>query len=120
MESDKFIIRVVEGKGEAIFAHRDLAIGETIGCFEGVPVAHPTKYSLTLDGVIVDPSGSLKFLNHSCTANSFFSGRILKADRDIPSGEEITIDYLATEKEISNGFLCRCGSDYCRGRIGNF
>jgi len=52
------------------------------------------------------------------------------AVRDIPAGEELTIDYHpsaaeekaastrhAKEKMLSTGILCKCGARQCRGWI---
>ena len=105
-------------KGQGVFAAHPISRGENIGSFEGTVVDHPTQHSLTLEGVIVESTGPLRFLNHSCAPNAFFTGRWLTAAHSISTGEEITIDYLATEKIISNGFMCRCGSTKCRGWIG--
>jgi SET domain-containing protein len=67
----------------------------------------------------VEPSGDLRYLNNSCEANSEFRGRSLFARRAIAPDEEVTIDYLATEEEISSPFLCHCGSANCRKVVGN-
>ena len=73
-----------------------------------------TQYGY-LDGndVVVDLDES-KFFNHSCDANMINSGDDCIAVRDIKPGEELTWDYGSTSLQE---FVCRCGSDKCRGMI---
>jgi len=58
----------------------------------------------------------LNFVNHSCDANTLFdtSKLALIALREIPIGEEITVDYNRTETG-GNRVDCNCGSQKCRG-----
>ena len=92
---------------------------QDIAFLEGQVVANPTRISLTLDGVVISLAAPLLFLNHSCAPNACFRWCWLVARCDIPAGAEITIDYLATESQVHNGFACRCGAARCRGWIGS-
>ena len=103
--------------GYGVFAKTKLASGQKIAYFKGDEIEHDTCYSLSLDGKRIDPIGELRYLNHSCAPNAHFRNRWLVASRDIPHGEEITIDYLATETKISHHFKCKCGVKTCRGWI---
>ena len=105
----------IQGKG--VFAERSLYTGEQIAYFEGYEVDHETAYSLTFGSKRIEPTGILKHLNHSCSPNAWFQERRLTALREIGPGEEITIDYIATESTISHHFHCDCMSKNCRGRI---
>ena len=105
--------------GQGVFAARPILAGQKIEYFEGYEVDHLTGYSLTFEGIWIEPTGSLRLLNHSCSPNAFFVDRELTALGAIDAGEEITIDYLASESEISKGFKCKCGSKRCRDWIGN-
>lgn len=49
-----------------------------------------------------------KFLNHSCEPNCVIQGIALVALRDIKKDEELFFNYLDTEDEISNPFICKC------------
>ena len=41
--------------------------------------------------------------------------------KSISKGDEILWDYECSEYELlDNGFVCTCGSSYCRGRIKGF
>lgn len=94
-----------------------LNTGKKIAYFEGKEKDKDTHYSLILDGIIIDPTGKLKNLNHCCDPNAHFCNRCLFAHRDIPTGEEIKIDYLATEEFIHDSFKCKCDAKNCRNII---
>jgi uncharacterized protein len=57
------------------------------------------------------------FMNHSCDPNSWYSGEILVARRNIMPDEEITYDYATDCTGRDWGFKCGCGSGICRGII---
>jgi hypothetical protein len=103
--------------GVGVFPQTKIFGGQTIDYFEGYEIDHNTYWSLTLDGSRIEPTGTLRHLNHSCTPNAHFRGRWLLASRDIAQSEEITIDYLATETVISHPFTCNCGTENCRKQI---
>ena len=107
---------VVDGKGNCVFAKSDIMAGEMIGYCEGYEISNYTKHSIYLERKIIEATGILRNLSHSCDPNAFFKDdkRWLYAFRDIQKGTEITIDYEATEPIISNPFVCRCGSPNCR------
>ena len=55
----------------------------------------------------------LRFVNHSCDANTTAKNFSDVAKRDISKGEEITADY--TEELPSNTYMeCKCGSKNCK------
>ena len=62
------------------------------------------------------------YLNHSCEANSFldFSCLCVRALRDIERGEEVKVNYAATEYEMHDSFRCDCGSSACLQMIRGF
>ena len=106
----------VDGKGNCVFAKKDIMAGEMIGYCEGYEIFKYTKYSLYLEGKIIEATGILRNLAHSCDPNAFFKDdkRWLYALKNIQKGTEITIDYERTEPVISHPFVCRCGSPNCR------
>ncbi len=55
--------------------------------------------------------------NHACDANTAMDGLDVVARRDIAAGEELTFDYAAVLNGEAEPFVCRCGSQGCRGRI---
>ena len=59
-------------------------------------------------------------MNHSCDSSVWMHDEVtLVARRDIPAGEELTIDY-ALQSGLPGDVLgepCRCGSPVCRGII---
>jgi len=104
-------------QGRGVFAEKSLNTGKQIAYFEGHEIDHQTAYSLTFGNTHIEPTGILKHLNHSCSPNAWFKGRWLIASRGIKPGEEITIDYIATEPNISQHFHCDCMSKNCKGKI---
>jgi hypothetical protein len=73
----------------------------------------------------VGPSGGLDdFVNHSCTPNAglrFFDDTIqLVALRDIQPGEELSWDYSTTLSDTEFYLNCACGTQACRGVVGDF
>src|SRR5258708_24460692 len=62
------------------------------------------------------------YLNHSCEPNSFldFGCLCVRALRNIPAGEEVRVNYSATEYEIHHSFRCDCGSSACLRLIRGF
>ncbi|MGI8891667.1 MAG: SET domain-containing protein [Chthoniobacterales bacterium] len=97
-------------------------IGEKISAREaGRRVARGGKISICDldDRWSIDASRSGKptaFINHSCAPNSFMrvaQGKILfYALRDIPGGEEITLDYTPSQHP---GRPCTCRAPGCHG-----
>ena len=55
--------------------------------------------------------------NHSCSPNTTFDGLNVLANRDIQTGEELTLDYAQFLDENMEPFQCQCGSPNCRGLI---
>jgi hypothetical protein len=55
--------------------------------------------------------------NHSCDANTTYIGLDVVAARDIPAGEELTLDYAELLDDQGASFSCRCGARYCRGEV---
>jgi SET domain-containing protein len=105
----------IHGKG--VFTVINVKEGEFFGSFEGHEVPQHSKHSLTLNGSIIEPTGTLKFLNHSCAPNAYFIGANLVANRKIKANEEITISYIVTEGEIKYPCQCTCGSDKCKNWV---
>ena len=70
-----------------------------------------------IDGWVEE--NTARYINHCCTPNCGYrvEGRriLIYADRDIASGEELSIDYSygAEGEKVP----CRCGSPECRGCI---
>ena len=106
----------IEGTG--VFTTRKFAQGEILGYFEGSPIDHGTKHSLTLDARQIEPVGVLRSLNHTCKPTAKFRDRWLVVEQDIGEDQEVTIDYTITESMIKDGFECNCQTLNCRRHIG--
>jgi SET domain-containing protein len=140
----KCAVRGTEGKGQGLFATRDIHKGEHILRIDLRPLTRYTLQQLEdhgeLDGDHADYAGRGKYvidhsagsyMNHSCDPNCIYdmTSIVVKdvyAARDIRAGEELTHDYTATSVDqfAGHGFWvldCQCGSEKCRGQVtGDF
>ena len=120
--------------GEGVFASAPIARGETLMEFGGDKISTEETTNgnyrecsvwLVAEGTYLalpesDPEPSLdENLNHSCDANAWLTDEVtLVARRDIPAGEEITLDqgtWNFDEAEYTwDEMDCGCGAADCR------
>lgn len=112
--------------------HRRLIATEAIGAgreivpVEGTVRSTPSRFSIQIGPRRhMDEMGPVDATNHSCDPNAFvdFSHPerlVLRALRDVSSGEEITIHYCATEFAMAEPFACTCGADSCVGVVRGY
>lgn len=119
---------------------RGCVLGEYVGeLVSGCSVDVDTSYLLS----VADDAGAeevcidslrvgewTRFVNHSCRASTYFENRrvgdearvVLVTEREVRSGEEVTVDYGKAYWETMNrkGVWCVCGEEGCRfsERIG--
>ena len=109
---------------KGLFAIADVRKNEVLITYDGPIIDHATRYSIQIDDHkhIEGTEESNAFLNHSCAPNAYvdWSGVSLRALRDLQAGEEITCNYLTTDYELHEKFLCTCGSPSCYGEIKGF
>lgn len=76
----------------------------------------PSHWSGPLGRETDDPAD---FYNHSCDPTTWFVDNLtMVARRNIAPGDEITYDYATSHsQDPAYGFLCRCGTSVCRGRM---
>jgi hypothetical protein len=103
--------------GGAVFTEQEIQSGRArpntfAAIEEGLYLADPVD--ATGDGEAVD-----YYLNHSCDPNLWMGDEItLVARRDIPAGEELTVDYALWESDPQRVLApCCCGSSMCRGEV---
>lgn len=119
------------GLGYGLFASRDIQKGSLIVEYKGkrIPTTYAdtlkTRYLFEIDNEwTIDGSSRdnvARYINHSCEPNAeaeIHDGRVyILAMRDIPSGEEIGIDY---GDEYFDEFIrplgCKCGRCAMRSR----
>ena len=106
----------IHGKG--IFASESIEKGQV---FYNVPATFiyknpASRHAYAGNGKYVCDEQVLNYVNHSCNPNSMFDSANLSliSLRDIPQGEEITVDYSLTEKNGSK-VVCNCKSENCKG-----
>ncbi len=120
----------IEGKGcfSRVYLRRGLKISEYTGEKISNAEANRRARRRRLRICAIDDRWSLDgskggngthYINHSCEPNSYmkilYDHILFFALRDIPQGEEITIDYESTLH--SNKKRCTCGATVCRGTI---
>lgn len=121
--------------GKAVYAAMPFERGSRIIEFRG-PRIHKSRLPRRLTGtsdryVQIGPdhymgaSGGVDdLINHSCDPNAGLrftpDGIFLHAIRDIQPGEEISWDYSTTLYQSGWQMECLCGSDRCRGVVGDF
>ncbi len=92
--------------------------------YDGPIIDHPTRYSIQIDEDkhIDGTPASNSYLNHSCDPNCYvdWDGVFLRAKRDLRAGEELTCNYLTTDWELHEKFVCRCGAPNCYGEMKGF
>ncbi len=61
----------------------------------------------------------LQYINHSCDPNIVFDvdQMVIRAIKNIETGEELKFFYPSTEWEMDQPFICNCGSAQCLGLI---
>lgn len=103
----------------SLVSARRIRQGETIANLPQAILTVPDKYSLEIHpGVHVDCEMSMVgAINHSCAPNAYVKDTRIVAWNCIAPGEEITIDYKATEHKLAVPFDCKCGRLGCIGRI---
>lgn len=87
--------------GRGLFARCDIPADTWIGHYDGPQTSENGMHVLWLDEgegddeiwIGYDGINELRFLNHAKNPNAEMDGLDLYACRDIPAGEEITIDY---------------------------
>jgi hypothetical protein len=98
-EVEGVFVNVSPVHGHGLFARNPIQEGDYLGCYEGRPTTENGMHVLWVEGEEAgtwagyDGTNALRFLNHSSEPNAELDGQDLYASRDIPAGQEITIDY---------------------------
>ena len=100
-------------------ANQEIAVGEVVVDLSTAEVRDQPDY-LTIDLLskhVAHPLG--RYINHSCAPNACISvsAEAVIATAQINAGDEITFNYLESEREIVAPFDCNCGAPRCQGRI---
>jgi hypothetical protein len=119
--TDKFkVVREPAGEGR-IFSklvslqafHR----GEIVAKLDNIQYVTEKKWTTIQVGknLHIVLNDELVFMNHSCnpSVNVDVSEMVIKANRDISPGDEITYFYPSTEWEMSTPFVCHCDQPQC-------
>jgi D-alanine-D-alanine ligase len=134
----KFTLKGSSVSGYGIFASRAIQKGEVVFAGEGLSQRIITKkyvdanwnkrqkqdfrhyaYPVGKDVYVLWDDNPVNWApqNHSCEPNTQYEGLNVVAIRDIPAGEELTLDYATFLDETTEPFVCQCGSENCREYI---
>jgi SET domain-containing protein len=77
------------------------------------------------ENIFIGASGNMDdYVNHSCDPNcglEFDGERVyLRSILHINRGDELTFDYATSQHSFPFRFNCQCGSQHCRGEIGDY
>ncbi|MCK5517929.1 MAG: hypothetical protein KAI61_00810 [Alphaproteobacteria bacterium] len=95
-------VREMPDKRKIVVAVEDIPLDKKFGYFAGFVTQTNGFYALHLEGDVIEGIGKLQFLGHDLEPNSAFikGDRWLYAINDIRKGDEVTVDYMHTEKEL--------------------
>jgi SET domain-containing protein len=122
--SAKLDVTVTNGR-KGLFALVSIAKNEILIDLNGEDtLPSPTRRSLQIgEGKhAFGREETVGYLNHGCEPNVFldFSCLCVRALRNIQAGEEVKINYAATEYEMRDSFRCDCRSPACLQTIRGF
>lgn len=134
----KYTLKGSSVSGYGIFASRTIQKGEVVFSGEGLSQRIITKkfvdtnwnkrqkqdfkhyaYPVGKDVYVLWDDNPMNWApqNHSCDPNTNYEGLNVVAIRDIPAGEELTLDYATFLDETTEPFVCQCGAENCREYI---
>lgn len=121
----------VDSSEKGIRARVPIPTGEVIGIYDGEIVEYPLEGGRLTDnsqhkyivqvavrddrllGLVSETRSGIDFINHSCRPNVGFRDRIvLVADRAIPTGEVLSMDYTKWDF-VPEGIRCWCNPSRC-------
>jgi len=110
--------------GDGVVTTQAIREGAALLHIQGALCAAPDRHTIQVaDRVHISGDSRLwAFLNHSCAPNCRldFSTWTLVAAREIHADEELTFNYLTTEWDLAEPFVCACGSSGCCGVVRGF
>lgn len=117
-------VLLASGESLSLFAARDLPRNFILYTLEGPLLEQPSRHSIQVGarehmGASGKPYDELL---HSCTPNvRVRTGDLtLRALRGIQAGDELFLNYLATEATLAAPFECGCRARWCPGLIAGY
>ena len=107
-----------ETNQKALFADVCFAPGDVICKFGAATIQSFATYLTVQTGAdrhITLMPEFLQYINHSCSPNAFFNTTTMELVclQPLQPGDEFTFFYPSTEWEMSQPFVCNCGSAAC-------
>ena len=111
----------VSKAGAQLVTEQAFAQGEIVAAIHDFTVmSTPTYQSIQIGPrQHIEDTGVIVYMNHSCDPNTEIDTTtlIIRAVRDIASGEPLTFFYPSTEWEMERSFVCVCSSERCVGLV---
>ena len=124
-DNGKIVIRPAR-YGNGVFAIDDIAKEEVVFEIEKRFIDHPTRLSIQVGSKrhqeCSNEESFKNMVNHSCSPNGWMDMErfLYKPLRDIKKGEQLSFNYLTTEYDMANPFVCGCGENNCYGFIRGY
>lgn len=116
---DKLIVHKRDNRYSMLLAQTSFIAGEIVIDFSASEqLDSPSRLTIDMGDHHIDhPMG--RYINHSCkpTTKVCHTTKSLVTITTVKLGDEITFNYLESEKIITAPFDCNCGSDDCVGRV---
>jgi SET domain len=111
--------------GQALVCTSALAADERLFSLSGRRVSVPSRYTIQVqeeEHILPEASTLWAFANHHCepSCRIDFDTWEIVTRRAMQAGEEITFNYLTTEWELAEPFICVCGAKSCVNKISGF
>lgn len=124
MDYLKSLFTKLDEKHKCVHTSDNIPAHTIILNLKGKIMSTPNVYSIQLGAKKhLNKGNSIDdYLNHSCEPNCAMDihKMALVSIQNINAGDELTINYCATEEKLANPFICLCGSLHCYGVIKGF
>ena len=109
------MMRVTVQGSKALVVAVDFGPNQVVRALQGKILARPTRTSICIgqDKHVEDRFGSV--VNHSCVPSARMVAESVVTNRTLFPGDEVTIDYRRTEREMAAPFECQTCGGVIRG-----
>jgi SET domain len=103
---------------KSLHATRAIKAGEVVAKFHAGSVHHDPTYLTVQTGInrhITLQPEFLQYINHSCEPNVFFDTTTMEVIciKSLEVDDELLFFYPSTEWDMTQSFVCNCGSSKC-------
>jgi hypothetical protein len=115
-DSRKDIEEVGKDSQKSVIATKDLPSNSIVGIFEKTEYQHPSRYTVQFEtNLHRKPQGIACLINHRCNDWNVIIDithglGLFITSKPIKKGEELSFNYLTTEYDMKEPFICVCGT----------